>query len=78
LLDVVDDGQTGFLVDVGDVDGMAEAAVDILSDDTRRRQLGVRAREVALERYAHDRIIPAYEGFYREILEKAGVTASNA
>ncbi|MBI4467775.1 MAG: N-acetyl-alpha-D-glucosaminyl L-malate synthase BshA [Acidobacteria bacterium] len=76
LLDVVEDGQTGFLVDIGDVDGMAEAAVDILADDTRRQRLGKRAREVALDRYAHDKIIPAYEGFYREILEKAGVAAS--
>lgn len=68
LPEVVDDGETGFLSPVGDVDKMADDAARLLSDKSLRRQMGKRARELAIVRYGTDKIIPQYIEFYEKIL----------
>ena len=70
LPEVVDDGETGFLSEVGDVDKMANDAVRLLTDDDLRREMGKRARASATERYSTDRIIPQYIDFYERILNQ--------
>jgi N-acetyl-alpha-D-glucosaminyl L-malate synthase BshA len=66
--EVVDDGETGFLSAVGDVDKMADDAARLLMDPKLRREFGKRARESATTRYSTDKIIPQYIQFYEEIL----------
>lgn len=68
LPEVVDDGATGFLSEVGDVDKMANDAARLLADDAFRRQMGQRARESAISRYRTDLVIPRYVAFYEKIL----------
>ncbi len=69
--EVIDHSQTGFLADVGDVDTMARYAIEVLSDDDKLREMGQRARQSAQARFCASRIIPKYEDFYREVLERA-------
>ena len=69
--EVIDHGKTGFLANVGDVDAMAGYAIEVLGDDTKLRQMGERARQSAQARFCASRIIPKYEDFYREVLERA-------
>jgi glycosyltransferase involved in cell wall biosynthesis len=69
--EVVQDGENGFLAEVGDVETMARQAIDILSDESRLRQMGQRARVAAQGRFCATRIIPQYEKFYRAVLERA-------
>jgi N-acetyl-alpha-D-glucosaminyl L-malate synthase BshA len=69
--EVVDDGQTGFLSEVGDIDKMAEDAARLLSDADFRINMGRRARELALSRYRTDIVIPQYIKFYESVLAKA-------
>lgn len=69
--EVVDDGKTGFLADVGDVDTMARCAIEILSDDEKLHEMAKRGRQMAQARFCASRIIPKYEDFYREVLERA-------
>jgi glycosyltransferase involved in cell wall biosynthesis len=69
--EVVDDGQTGFLSEVGDIEKMAEDAARLLSDADFRRNMGRRARERALSRYRTDIVIPQYIKFYESVLAKA-------
>jgi len=69
--EVVDDGQSGFLSPVGDVDKMAEDAARLLTDARLRREMGKRARESAINRYSTDKIIPQYIEFYEKILRGA-------
>jgi N-acetyl-alpha-D-glucosaminyl L-malate synthase BshA len=64
LPEVVVDGETGYLLPVGDVDGMAERGIEILRDDTLRRQMGKRARESAVEHFDERRIVPYYRALY--------------
>lgn len=71
LPEVVDDGETGFLSEVADVDKMARDAVRLLADSGLRRTMGTRARELALERYRTDIVIPQYIEFYESVLARA-------
>jgi glycosyltransferase involved in cell wall biosynthesis len=66
--EVVDDGETGFLSEVGDVDKMAADAVNLLTDKKLRREMGKRARASATSRYNTDKIIPQYIEFYERVL----------
>jgi N-acetyl-alpha-D-glucosaminyl L-malate synthase BshA len=68
--EVVTDGETGFLSEVGDVTKMAEDAARLLSDEAFRKQMGKRARESAVSRYRTDLVIPQYIRFYEEVLSR--------
>ncbi|MGD0782460.1 MAG: N-acetyl-alpha-D-glucosaminyl L-malate synthase BshA, partial [Candidatus Aminicenantales bacterium] len=70
LPEVIVDGQTGYLFPVGDIAAMAEAAIGLLSDPARLKRFQVQARERAVRSFNADRIIPEYEAFYQEILNK--------
>jgi len=69
--EVIQHGKTGFLAAVGDVDAMAAYAIDILSDSERLEDMGVSARASAQSRFCASKIIPMYEDYYREVLERA-------
>jgi N-acetyl-alpha-D-glucosaminyl L-malate synthase BshA len=69
--EVIDDGKTGLLAEVGDVDTMARQAIELLSDENKLRLMGKRARIAAQTRFCSTKIIPEYESFYRSVLERA-------
>jgi L-malate glycosyltransferase len=71
LPEVVEHGVTGFLADVGDVETMARYAIELLSDEARLRETGKRARAAARAKFCSSKIIPLYEGFYRQVLERS-------
>src|SRR5262249_3375015 len=64
-------GRPGFLADLGDVDAMAQCAIDILNDEPRLRLMGKACRRAAGERFSAKKIIPQYEEFYRLVLERS-------
>jgi L-malate glycosyltransferase len=68
LPEVVLDGETGFLFDVGDVAGMAGSATRFLRAPDERARLGEAARERAVSVYAKDAIVSRYEAFYERML----------
>ncbi|HJU56087.1 MAG TPA: N-acetyl-alpha-D-glucosaminyl L-malate synthase BshA [Pyrinomonadaceae bacterium] len=68
LPEVVTDGETGFLSEVGDVDEMSERAARLAMDEELRREMGRRARESAVSRYSTDLVIPQYIKFYERVL----------
>lgn len=63
-------GVTGFMSDVGDVDEMAQYAIQLLSDDAMLQQFRINALAQA-KRFDLDNILPDYEAFYEEVLEKS-------
>ncbi|MDQ1707790.1 MAG: L-malate glycosyltransferase [Pyrinomonadaceae bacterium] len=71
LPEVVTDGETGYLSEVGDVEKMAADATRLLRDETFRRDMGQRARESAVSRYRSDIVIPQYLQFYQKVLQQA-------
>jgi glycosyltransferase involved in cell wall biosynthesis len=68
--EVVESGRTGFLAEVGDIEAMANYAIDLLSDDTKLQEVRRRCRVYAQSRFCASKIIPKYEGFYRAVLER--------
>lgn len=69
--EVIDDGVTGFLAEVGDVETMSRRAIELLSDEERLREMGQAARRAAQSRFCASKIVPQYEEFYRAVLERA-------
>lgn len=69
--EVVTEGETGYLSEVGDTVKMAEDTLRLLHDDDLRRTFGEKGREQAIQRYGSDKIIPQYISFYEKVLDKA-------
>lgn len=69
--EVIEHGRTGYLARVGDVDTMAQYAIELLSDESKLKEMAYRARVSAQSRYCTSKIIPQYEEFYRKVLERA-------
>ena len=69
LPELVEDGATGFLFPVGDVNAMAAGAISLLSNQALTQQFGRLAREVAITRFSAERIIPEYEALYAGLIE---------
>ncbi len=66
--ELIDHNQTGCLFEVGDVHGMAEAAINLLSHPDKLATMATAARKTAQDRFCTTRIIPHYERFYEQIL----------
>jgi N-acetyl-alpha-D-glucosaminyl L-malate synthase BshA len=70
LPEVVLDGETGYLVEVGDTQAMADRAVEILTGDNERR-MGARGRAWAVEQFNTETVIPQYERLYERVIDWA-------
>ena len=68
LPEVVRDGETGALCAVGDVDAMARAAIELLTDDDRWHAVSARAEADARKRFSLDQVVRQYEDFYVDAL----------
>jgi N-acetyl-alpha-D-glucosaminyl L-malate synthase BshA len=68
LPEVVKHAETGYLLPVGDVEGMAARTLEILKDDARRRQMGQAARRRVAALFRADRIVTQYERYYEKVL----------
>ena len=66
--EVVEDGGCGYLFEIGDVNGMAEAALRLLNDEASHQHFGARGREIAITRFTTDEIIPQYEALYQKMV----------
>ncbi|PYY13389.1 MAG: N-acetyl-alpha-D-glucosaminyl L-malate synthase BshA [Acidobacteria bacterium] len=71
LPEVIESGKNGILADIGDVERMSRAAIEILANEERLREMGKLARFEAQSRFCSSKIIPQYETFYERILERA-------
>src|SRR5687767_5583561 len=75
--EVVTDGETGFLSEVGDVDKMADDAARLLADTEFRTNMGRSARESAVSRYHTNKVIPEYIKFYEHILSQTKASVAS-
>jgi glycosyltransferase involved in cell wall biosynthesis len=71
--DVVTDGEDGFLVDPGDVEGLAASLARLANDPALRARMGGAGRERMRSRYAVDRLIDDVDRLYRELLQQKGI-----
>jgi L-malate glycosyltransferase len=71
LAEVVRDGETGALCEVGDVDGMAAAALRVLRDPALWGEMSALGASDARERFSLPAIVSQYEALYREAIGAA-------
>jgi N-acetyl-alpha-D-glucosaminyl L-malate synthase BshA len=76
LPEVVSDGESGFLLEIGDVSGMAEVATQVLSDKPLWWKMSRAARRIAEERFSTEKVVPEYERCYEAVLGRASVGAA--
>ncbi len=72
--DVVDDGETGFLVPPGDTEALAERLETLARDPGRRAEMGETGRRRVLRRYAVERLVDDVDALYRELLATTSAT----
>jgi glycosyltransferase involved in cell wall biosynthesis len=72
--DVVDEGETGFLVRPHDTHALAERLEILAGDPVRRRAMGDLGRARMLERYAVERLVDDVDRLYRELLATTSAT----
>jgi len=68
IVEVVEDGVTGCLCEVGDIEAMSAQAIELLTNDAKAREMGRRGRERALRLYNREDIVSQYEELYAEVL----------
>jgi N-acetyl-alpha-D-glucosaminyl L-malate synthase BshA len=68
LPEVVRHAESGYLLPVGDVEGMAARTIEILKDEKRRTQMGRSGRCRAEALFSADRIVSQYERFYEKVM----------
>jgi L-malate glycosyltransferase len=78
LPEVIRDGETGFLCEVGDIDAMSAAAVGVLRDRARWHAMSDLAARDARERFSLDEIVGEYEAFYEYTLGSPSRAERNA
>ncbi len=66
LPEVVQSGITGHLGAVGDIVGMARAAIDLLGDEARWKAMSAAAVRRAAGQFATDQVLPRYEALYAD------------
>lgn len=69
VLDVIRDGETGMLVDSGDVDGLFRGIVEMLRDADLRRRYGEAGRRVSSQEYSSAAVMQLLEGIYLQGVE---------
>jgi N-acetyl-alpha-D-glucosaminyl L-malate synthase BshA len=68
LPEVVKHTETGYLLPVGDIEGMAARTIELLKDDERWHEASRSARRRAESLFEADRVVGQYERFYERIL----------
>jgi len=70
LPEVVAHGETGYLAPVGDVQAMADYALEIIRNPELARRLGQSGRRRAIDQFDQRKIVPLYEKYYEQVLNR--------
>jgi N-acetyl-alpha-D-glucosaminyl L-malate synthase BshA len=68
LPEVVEDGKNGYLRPVGDVEGMAQAALSLLRDPEKHAAFSSEARRRAVEEFPEETAVARYRKLYEDTL----------
>ncbi len=72
LVEVVEDGTSGLLLEPLQEEEAARRIVSLLSDGKAWERMSREASRSAAERFSAERILPLYESLYRKVTEKGG------
>jgi glycosyltransferase involved in cell wall biosynthesis len=66
--ELIDDGITGLLYPVGDIDAMAAGVLSLLKDRDRLEAMRDAGRKTAQSRFCSTLVVPHYVRYYEEVL----------
>jgi L-malate glycosyltransferase len=66
--ELIEEGVTGLLFPVGDVEGMAAGALSLLNNPSRLNEMREAARKDAQKRFCSTLVVPQYVQYYEQIL----------
>lgn len=70
IQELILDGETGFLCEVGDIETMADWAIQVLFDRKLKKEIGKKSKERVKKYFSVEKIIPQYEELYMNTLTK--------
>ncbi|MEE9187648.1 MAG: N-acetyl-alpha-D-glucosaminyl L-malate synthase BshA [Bacteroidota bacterium] len=68
-------GETGFIAEIGDIERMAKYAVELLTNDSKRRLFAKQARRRAVELFEMDKIVDVYEALYDRVFAGQSISS---
>jgi N-acetyl-alpha-D-glucosaminyl L-malate synthase BshA len=66
--ELIESGENGFLYEVGDITGMVEGALSLLTNPAKLEAMSIAARKTAQDKFCASRIIPMYEDYYSKVI----------
>ena len=69
LPELVVEGETGYLCELGDIDGFTDRLYALLTDDALQSRMAKAARKRAVDVFDINKIIPHYENYYQSVRE---------
>jgi len=66
--ELITDGEDGYLAQAGDIEGLAERTLRLVTDDALHSRMAAKARHTAVTRFSTEKIIPQYEAYYERVL----------
>ncbi|MCF6285991.1 MAG: N-acetyl-alpha-D-glucosaminyl L-malate synthase BshA, partial [Candidatus Hydrogenedentes bacterium] len=78
IIEIIEHGVSGYLCEVGDIEHMAQCAIEILSDPKRADAMGQCGQERAMSGFKRDDIVAEYEALYAEVLAMRNAALAHA
>jgi glycosyltransferase involved in cell wall biosynthesis len=72
--EVIDDGETGYVCGLGDIDEISQKAINLLKDANLHRKFSAQSISLAKEVFGAERIVFQYEEFYYELLKNGDLS----
>jgi glycosyltransferase involved in cell wall biosynthesis len=72
--EVIDDGATGYVCGLGDIDEISQKAINLLKDANLHRKFSAQSISLAQEVFSAERIVFQYEEFYYELLKNGDLS----
>ena len=66
--EVLENGKTGFLLKLGDINGFVKKAELLMKNKNLREQMGALAKKSACEKFCAQKIVPQYVEYYRKVI----------
>jgi glycosyltransferase involved in cell wall biosynthesis len=73
ILEAVRDGETGYVVEVGDYEGFSDKALKILRDKQLRERMSMNARALVEREFNYKKIIPQLAQLIEDLYRESGV-----
>lgn len=74
LPELIEEGKSGFLCELGDLDAFTDRTRAILTNDELLERMSLAARERAENDFDVDKVVPHYERYYEEVCNRVAAT----